>query len=304
MSNVDKYPDFYCVGAGKSGTTSLYEIFKQHPQVFLPSVKEPYYFVEDSIHQNRFDKQSYLQLYEDALPNQITGDFSPGYFISSEAASRIFKRNPAARIIIILREPVSRAFSDYLMYKQRGRTTLGFMDAIQQEINRIDRSETEDPFFVYTGCYGTHVQRFMDVFSRENILILFMEDLIKQPKILYANVCDFLEIEQVAMKESSLNKKSNQYVEARSFLLNNLLYAKPLKYLLGRVLPDSMKQSGRHVRQKLVYRAAKKPEMPCEIWTLLLPIFREEIGKLQELIGDDALRLSAGWPDNVCDTES
>jgi len=302
MKQTEPYPDFYCVGAGKSGTTSLYDVFKHHPQVFLPTVKEPYYFVEATFPrytQHRFDKKSYLRLYEDATSKQIKGDFSPGYFTSSKAAGRIFRNNPDPKIIIILREPVSRAFSDYLMFKRKGRITYSFIDAIKMEMDRLKSGKVEDPFFIYTGCYGTHVQRFMDYFPRDNLLVLFMEDLIDQPMILHANICDFLHIDPTMLKKYSRHTKSNQYAETRSVFLSSLLYAKPLNTLLSKVTPNSFKQSYRDLRQTIIYRSAEKPEMPSEAWLLLLPIFQKEIKKLEALIGDDAQRLTTDWPNNV-----
>ncbi|MGC2374989.1 MAG: sulfotransferase, partial [Solirubrobacteraceae bacterium] len=115
-----RVPDFFIVGHPKCGTTALYEMLRRHPQIFMPELKEPRFFDEDL--RARFlpgapDRgapptipgtlEQYLSLFERATPEQRAGEASPSYLMSSVAARAIARAQPAARIIAILREPVS-----------------------------------------------------------------------------------------------------------------------------------------------------------------------------------------------------
>src|SRR4051794_19168820 len=108
-------PDFYIVGQPKSGTTALYEMLRGHPQIYMPELKEPWYFASDML--PRFQPprsapplrtfEEYVAMFADAGPDQRTGEASSAYLLSRTAAARIADVRPDARIIAILREPAS-----------------------------------------------------------------------------------------------------------------------------------------------------------------------------------------------------
>src|ERR1700688_439010 len=113
---LGRVPEFFVIGNPKSGTTALYKMLRQHPQIFMPDFKEPRFFAPDA--QVRAPKagqttvrprtlEAYKALFAAARPDQLAGDGSPQYLRSPEAAARIAEQRPDARIIAILREPVS-----------------------------------------------------------------------------------------------------------------------------------------------------------------------------------------------------
>src|SRR5438067_10190697 len=110
-----RVPDFFIVGHHKSGTTALYEMLRSHPQIYMPTLKEPRYFASDLRAQFEPVKtgripatlEDYLALFDDAKPDQVMGEASPSYLRSRAAARAIAEVQPAARIIAILREPAS-----------------------------------------------------------------------------------------------------------------------------------------------------------------------------------------------------
>src|ERR1700712_5403611 len=119
-------PNLFIIGAAKSGTTSLHYYLSQHPDIFMSTVKEPHFFAnvkekdkriyeqpkKGEIHHTRIitDLDVYLSIFESDHPVIYRGEASPSYFFDSDAAKKVFDFNPEARIIILLREPVSRAF--------------------------------------------------------------------------------------------------------------------------------------------------------------------------------------------------
>ena len=108
----DNWPTFFIVGAPRSGTTSLYNYLKTIPEIFMSPVKEPGYFIPNDF--RGFSEKKYLELFKNVKDEIVIGEASAGYLASQEAAFRIKKEIPNAKIIITLRDPVERTFSDYL----------------------------------------------------------------------------------------------------------------------------------------------------------------------------------------------
>src|SRR2546429_2480521 len=119
-----RLPDFFIVGHHKSGTTALYEMLKRHPQIFLPTLKEPRFMASDMRSRFRYERErrhpetleEYLSLFSDARPEQRVGEASATYLWSHTAAERIAELRPDARIIAILREPADFLRSLHLTF--------------------------------------------------------------------------------------------------------------------------------------------------------------------------------------------
>src|SRR5581483_430501 len=121
---AQRTPDFFLAGHHKSGTTAMYEMLTQHPQIFMPELKEPHFLATDR--RSRFGSpadlpttlEQYLALFEPALPEQLAGEASASYLWSRTAAAEIARLPPGARIIGILREPASHLRSLHLNYQR------------------------------------------------------------------------------------------------------------------------------------------------------------------------------------------
>ena len=123
-NNAVRRPNLFIVGAGKSGTTALYEYLNQHPAIFMSPVKEPHYFASDfyvkqstSTFSRFTDEHAYLRLFENAADEVWLGEASPSYLPSTVAASEIYKFNPASRIIIMLRNPIEAIYAAYHQFR-------------------------------------------------------------------------------------------------------------------------------------------------------------------------------------------
>ena len=117
---MKNWPNFYIVGAPKAGTTSMYEYLKNVPGIYMSAIKEPNYFSINTVPDNHpvlkpiRDKMKYLSLFDDVTNEKIIGEASPDYLPDPDAPHLIHQVAPHAHIVIILRDPVERAFSDYL----------------------------------------------------------------------------------------------------------------------------------------------------------------------------------------------
>jgi hypothetical protein len=178
-----RLPEFLCIGAMRCGTTSLWEMLGQHERTFLPDRKELHFFDN----RNGFYDQgieAYARYFEPAGPDQVPGETTPCYLFFEEACERIHQVLPDARLLVILRDPVARARSHYWYSVRMGYESLSFERALSAEAGRL---ATCDPdalnrfSYVARGRYVDQLQRFASRFQREQIHVLFLEDLKAQP---------------------------------------------------------------------------------------------------------------------------
>lgn len=197
-------PDFVIIGTQRGGTTSLHAYLSGHPQVETPTTKE-LHFITD-----RYERglDWYVgQFPAEIPPDTITGEATPYALFHPLAPRRLWEITPAARAIALLRNPVDRAYSHYLMERSRGDETLDFAAALDAERERLDGEEARlarDPTYasaphkhasyVARGDYPRQLERWFGVFPREQILVIRSEDLYKRSAETFARVAQFLEI--------------------------------------------------------------------------------------------------------------
>jgi hypothetical protein len=191
-SGEGRVPDFFIVGHAKSGTTALYEMLREHPQVFMPELKEPWYFSSDM--RARFQPllggpepetlEEYKKLFAPAAPGQKAGEASSSYLWSQTAAAAIAAENPQARIIAILREPASFLRSLHLQLLQthvEDRKDLRRaieLEAARREGRNIPERSHRPQLLQYASLvrYGDQLRRYYEHFPREQVLVLIYDD--------------------------------------------------------------------------------------------------------------------------------
>ncbi|MEH6587339.1 MAG: sulfotransferase [Halioglobus sp.] len=193
-----KLPDFLVIGAQKSGTTSLFAMLSKHPQLFLPARKEVQFFSSPMLYPKGLDWYA-QEFFATCPPGRLAGEVSPQYMYSTEIARRVHNALPKAKIIAILREPIDRAWSHYLMTRRRGQESRSPEEAFAAALD-TDETDTEAPestrYFQF-GDYERVLMEYMQLYGRDNILILFQEDLDKRPEVVIRQVCSFLGIDKV-----------------------------------------------------------------------------------------------------------
>ena len=202
-SGLRPLPDFLILGAQKAGTTALYAYLRWHPQITGPSFKEVSFFDRHYARGERW--------YRAHLPirrSGIVGEASPSYLFHPLAPERVARMLPRARLIALLRSPADRAFSHYQHEVALGREDLSFDDALAREDGRmegeLDRMLRDPTYFSYAwwnytyaarGRYAEQLERWLAEFPREQLLVLFTEELAADTAATYRRVLDFLGVE-------------------------------------------------------------------------------------------------------------
>lgn len=215
-------PDFFIVGAARSGSTSLYRYLAQHPQLHLPTWhKEPCYFCDFF---GISDLQEYLSLFAEAKPGQLRGEASTAYLTCPASAGLIAEANPEARIIMLLRNPAERAYSLYTYMVANGFEPLApFERALAAEPARAARDPYREPIpgyhynYLYfeSGLYGAQVQRYLERFPADRVLILLFEDLERDPRGTTARVFRFLGVDDSFQPEIAVHNPGARPRSAR-----------------------------------------------------------------------------------------
>lgn len=185
--------DFVGIGVERSATTWLSECLRAHPQIFIPEEKELYYFNETDPHFLKFKNLKYKRgiawyksFFKSAQKDQLKGEFSPTYLYSKVATDRIKKDFPNVKIIVSLRNPTDRAFSQYLHDKHIGviPSALLFEDAIKKYPNYLEK-----------GMYTKYLQFVFKNFPKKNICIVLYDDIKKSPKKVLQKIYRFLGVD-------------------------------------------------------------------------------------------------------------
>ncbi len=306
-----RVPDFFIAGQPKSGTTALYEMLRQHPQIYLPDRKEPRFFVEEMSLRDPprpggtpQTLDEYLAWFEDAAPEQQIGDASPWYLWSRTAARRIVKVCPEARIVAIVRDPASLLRSLHLELVQlyvEVETDLRTALALEDE-RRQGRRVPRNTYWPSALMYSDHVrtveqlQRFHAVFAPEQVLVLIYDDFRADNDATVRRVLRFLGVNDalpVAVTDA------NPTVTVRSRRLHELTHAvavghgplsRAVKSSVKAITPRELRRGAlRGVQNRLVFAAAPGPEE--SVMLELRRRFRGEVVALSEYLDRDLVTL-------------
>ena len=189
-------PGFLIIGGMRCGSTTLANILKSQSEIFLPDIKEIHYFDQRNLEINSIE--DYSRHFLMATHNQLIGEATPDYLSSSGCALRIQQQLPDVKLIMILRDPVRRAWSHYRFSVASGREIEPFDNALRLEAERLAHPIHEhDIFFSYQqrGRYSEHIANYLDRFNADQLHIVILEELLADPQHIVAAVFDFLKIE-------------------------------------------------------------------------------------------------------------
>jgi hypothetical protein len=204
-------PDFLIVGAAKAGTTTLYDVIARHPQVGAAAVKEVHFFDLRFARGVEWYRAQFPLAYrvrgehDGSGTRRCTGEASPYYMFHPHAPRRIKELIPDARLIVLVRNPVERAYSHFHHESRAGRETLSFEEAIAREPERLgaelERMMADEHYnsvshrrhsYVQRGLYADQLDALQKFFRPEQILVLCSEDFFKNPTKTYGDVISFL----------------------------------------------------------------------------------------------------------------
>jgi len=229
-------PDFFIVGAMRSGTTSLARYLGARPDVFVPAEKELHFFDAPPAKQ---DLELYRRHFIGAAGCLAVGEATQSYMYEEQPAARMAAAVPDARLIAILRNPVDRAYSHYWMSRERGREDLSFVDALAAEPERLatgGKAAGVYHSYVHRGHYMEQLQRLCTHYPRESLLVVLFEDLCDRPVETFQTVCRFLQLDELLVP-AEVGRPANRYVGIRSLRLRRLNLRLParLRPFVGRL---------------------------------------------------------------------
>lgn len=295
MSMESKFPNFFIIGAAKSGTTGLFDVLQQHPQIFVPYLKEPRFFSDDEKYQ--LGQDWYSETYFNHSEGfKARGEATPHYlYWGDKTSSRILKLPDAKKIkiIAIFRDPVKRAYSQYWMQVHRGVEPNSFEEALQKEDqylevhhDSLERSGSLQYAYFHGGCYASLLKPYLERFSGDNIGIFLLEDLKNDFSNTMLKVCHLLEIDDQFEFQP---KASNQAFKPRSMRIQYYLHNPSGDiYQAARSLVKKTSPSFQYkLRQKILglnTRPAQNPPMLPETEANLRLRFRPEVEKLEAIL--------------------
>lgn len=308
-----RVPDFFIVGHQKCGTTALYMMLQNHPQIFMPKEKEPRFFVEELRPKPRNGMKTkrpatlddYLSLFDQAGPDQRAGEASPQYLRYEEVPAAIAAVQPDARIIILLREPASflRSLHGQLLHN-RVETEKDFQKAMALEDarrrgERLPRGCRRQAWLLYSDHvrYTEQLRHFHASFSPEQVLVLIYEDYrrdndgVVREVLRFLDVDDSVPVEQVATKPlkdvriQRLHHLAGALREAR----RNPAAANPAVHALNALIPGPVREALSSPWRRLIYRRRAEPS---EAFMLeLRRRFKPEVEAASEYLGRDLVAL-------------
>ncbi len=290
-------PDFLIIGAARAGTTALHAYLRQHPQIFMPELKEPNFFAyegrdlrcqgpgADYINNSLTHLEDYAALFAPAPAGAVKGEASPLYLYERDAPENIARHVPQARLVAILRNPVEQAFSHFLYAtKQAIEPERDFTRALALEDERL--AAGWQPLFGYSRFprYAEQLERFFARFPREQIFIRLYEEFTGQPEALMRDLFGFLGVDPGFRPDMSRRLNAGGVPRNRA-LQDFLMKPNPITGAIGLVVPRRIRWA---IRDAIAARNVRAPEqMPQEARAILLERLGGEIARLEELLGRD-----------------
>lgn len=293
-------PNFFIIGAPKAGTTALYHTLKQHPEIYMSSVKEPRYFAFQGVppispgpagaffrRTAVWQPRAYALLFAQVTNQCAIGDASPIYLRSALAARRIKQDLPHSRIIAILRQPAERAHSHYTYMCQQGvEPARTFEQALAHEETRLKEGWFSGLYHKTNGYYHAQLSVYYDLFPREQIKVYLYEDWKNTPQVMLRDLFRFLEVDESFAPEI---RWSNVTLLPKSRRLHNLATHPARVEQLTPFLPARARRAVVSALRRIdnQFNLAPPPPIDPEIRARLTADYREDILKLQDLIGRD-----------------
>lgn len=308
------HPNFFMVGVVKGGTTSLHKYLDQHPQIYMSPVKETNYFSRTDIDPTKFSKayahdvnvdlkkflssdmkesihiahvtqkEDYQKLFKNVNAEIAIGEASNSYILYENAPRLIFESYPKAKIIMMLRNPIKRAFSQYVMNLRLGKTLeKDFIKEIEQDDNAEKKGWGANHQYLYIGKYYEQVKRYYDIFPKEQILICWYDEYKKDSQKVVKSIYNFLGVNEEFQVDTSekLNTAGVPKFAKLNYYINQLGVISWAK--------RNFPRSWREPFKRMMYSSKEEviPEMSATEKQYLINYYKEDILKLSKLVDKD-----------------
>lgn len=291
-------PNFFVIGAPRCGTSTFYEGLNRHPQVFMPSEKEPWYYAfgerthpfqgpKDALFYHYFSAAQYAALFAEAGDEPAIGEASTIYLYSETALARLQAERPDARFLAVLRNPVDRGYSNFLQHQQQGREPLrDFRAALEAEPSR--RAADWAPYWFYhdVGFYGRQLQRYCDAFGADRVKVFLLEDIQADANAVYRAAFAFLGVDPDFVPPDA-GAQRNKAGMPRNTLVHRLLTTpNAVRQMAQQAVPFPLR---RFVRRNLMRRRklTDAPALASDLRAELAASYRDDVQHLESILQRD-----------------
>jgi hypothetical protein len=293
-------PDFFVAGAPKAGTTALHAALAQHPELYLSTVKEPKFFLTDgppptqggpgdakTYREHVWRRPDYEALFDAATPGTLRGESTPFYLYRQDAQRRIKALVPHARLIIVVRDPVERAHSNWTHLWSAGLDPIDdFVSACAVEDQRVAAGWADFWHYKRIGLYGQQLRHLYSIFPREQVLVMRYRELIDDPPGTLDSICGFLGVSQ-----GTVDQLPRENVTAHPELTRRHRYMSGVLRVASAITTRLPGHPGREVIDRLEgtlqQGAAPRRPLTWDERQALLPYFEADIRLLEEITGED-----------------
>lgn len=289
---MSRLPNFFLVGAPRCGTTTLNEVLDAHPEIFMSANKEPWFyavsersepFTGPGDGQGIRSRSDYEALFATAESAVAVGEASTLYLSSDRAAERIASDVPDARIVVTLRDPVQRAFSNFSQHTWQARETLGFEEALAAGPGRVASGWA--PFWDYEALsrYGDQLENWFRVFDREQIHVILFDDLITRRADVLSDLYRHIGVDpSFRPPDAGAVNASGQPKSERLHAF--LRGSSGAKRVLKALVPSKARAA---MREGVDRRNVSKAELPADQRPELEARLRADLEKASDLLGTD-----------------
>jgi hypothetical protein len=291
-NNPSGFPNFLIIGANKGGTSSFYVYLSQHPEIFMSAIKEPMFFLFNDSERKKnkpveskepdwkhwksvSDPEEYRAMFETPPGIKAAGEASTAYLANPACAQRIYDFNPRMKIIAILRNPVSRAFSNYLMYVRLGHEPKSFKACVDEERNGKRDYLPQGRHYLELGYYSDALSTYISRFGKENVKVYLIEELKEKPLWLFRDAFEFLGVDPSFTPDVSEKFNVNENVTRQNSFMKLMTRVVSHRHI-SKIIPGGMK--------KFFNRELKLDD---KLRSELRELYRDDIIKLQALTGKD-----------------
>lgn len=289
MNKPNLWPNFLIIGAGKAGTTSLYHYLKNHPEVFMPEVKEPQFF--SGTLPEYTSEDAYLNLFREKSDAKMWGESSVSYFNHPGACQKIYDHlGSNVKLICLLRNPVRTIYSRWGQLVKMNLETRPAEEAILNSftLSGFDMQTNTDRY-AWAVDYATHIHRYLQVFPKSHLKILIFEEFFQPGLPLYRELCRFLEVSESHSPENFVHNQGQIW---KTTFVNTPTWEKTksiLAPIIRKIIPKELRAD--LYKKFETWNKMSLPPMSGELEAVLINKLEDGKKKLEDLLGRDLSKL-------------
>ncbi len=299
----DRLPNFLLAGVPKSGTSSMHAYLRGHPDIYLPERKELHYFTHDLLAENVNGPEDrniwertvasldeYRSFYRDAESQKIVGESSPSYAYFHSIIPRLrYTLGDDLRVLIMIRNPIRRAYSTYVHMVVNERETLSFHDAIMAELKRKQRGYGDFWRYAKHGLYAKPIEAYQLAFGTERVKVIVLEEFNRDNEAGLADLLAWLGVDST-YRPRDLGAAYGHTGTAKSAALKSVMQnASAFAVRVKKLVPSGLYQRAKRFNARLNRANTSRAEFLLEdrTWDYLAGYFREDLALTSELIDKD-----------------